>query len=132
MLEINGIREGRWIVGDLGNNRGIHTARLAGSLDEHTVGQLREMSEVVFDQKGFSIGDDFLIDLGAVTEIDHVGLAALIGILIALSAKAGSLGLVLPEEHPVKRALQVTGLERAFDIFDDQAAAYEKLAAATD
>ena len=127
MLKINESSDGQWTIGRLDNKQGIHSARLAGTLDEHTVGQLRELSDVVFDENSFSSGDDFVIDLSEVTEIDHVGFAALVGILVGLSAKAGSLALVLPPEHPVRHALQVIGLERAFDIYDTQTAAYERV-----
>lgn len=128
MLKINESSDGQWTIGHLVSNQGIHSARLAGTLDEHTVGQLRELSDVVFDEDSFSSGDNFVIDLSEVTEIDHVGVAALIGILVGLSAKAGSLALILPPGHPVRHALRVTGLERAFDLFETQDAAYERVA----
>lgn len=125
MLEINGISDGRWMIGCLGDNQSVHTARLVGTLDEHTVGQIKELSQVVFNDDGFSDGDNFLIDLSGVKEIDHVGIAALMGILVGLSAKAGSLGLILPLEHPVRRALRVTGLERIFDLYETSSAAHD-------
>jgi anti-anti-sigma factor len=127
MLKTNESSDVQWTISSLEHKQGIHSARLVGSLDEHTVSQLRELSDVAFDEEGFSIGDDFVIDLAEVTEIDHVGFAALVGILVGISAKAGSLALILPPEHPVRHALQVTGLDRAFDVFETHTAACEQV-----
>ena len=127
MLKTDESSDVQWTIGSLDHKQGIHSARIVGSLDEHSVGQLQELSHVVFDEESFSKGDDFLIDLNEVTEIDHVGFAALVEILVGLSAKAGSLALILPPEHPVRHALQVTGLERAFDIYETQTAAHERV-----
>jgi len=115
-LTINKVSDGQWATDEAHRTQSLHNAKLVGSLDEHTVCQLRELSEIVFDERSFSEGDHFLIDLSDVTEIDHVGLAALVGIILALGAKAGSLGLILPEDHPVREAFQVTGLDRVFEI----------------
>ena len=127
MLKTDESSDVQWTIGSLDHKQGIHSARLVGSLDEYTIGQLRELSHVVFDEEIFSNGDNFLIDLSEVTEIDHVGFAALVEILVGLSAKAGSLGLILPPEHPVRHALQVTGFDRAFDIFETHTAACEQV-----
>jgi anti-anti-sigma factor len=118
MLKINESSDGQWATGRILHEQSVHTVRLTGTLDEHTVSQLRELSEVVFNEKGFSEGDHFLIDLSEVTEVDHVGLAALVGIMAGLAAKAGSLGLILPEGHPVRHALKVTGLDRVFELHE--------------
>ena len=123
LLTINKVSDGQWATDEAHRTQSLHNAKLVGSLDEHTVCQLRELSEIVFDKKSFSEGDHFLIDLSDVTDIDHVGLAALVGIIVALGAKAGSLGLILPEDHPVRHALQVTGLDRLFEIHETSDAA---------
>ena len=129
MPNVNETPDGEWATGaDIGQ-QGVHTVKLAGSLDEHTVSQLRELSEVVFDEKGFSAGDHFLIDLREVTEVDHVGLAALVGIIVGLAAKAGSAGLILPEDHPVRHAFHVTGMDKVFDLHETNDAAYITLRA---
>lgn len=109
--------------------RNVHTVSLQGSLDEHTISQLRELSDVIFDEKGFSEGDHFLIDLTQVTEIDHVGFAALVGIMVGLGVKAGSFGVVLPEKHPIRHALRVVGLERVFEVHETQNEARETILA---
>lgn len=114
MLTINNVYKGNWTTDAGSDGHGLHDARLTGILDEHTVSQLRKLSETVFDGAVFSDGDHFLIDITRVTEIDHVGLATLIGIITSLAANAGSVGLVVPMEHPVQRALKVTGLDRVF------------------
>lgn len=124
MPNINETTDGEWATGEDIGQRSVHTVKLAGSLDEHTVSQLRELSEVVFDEKGFSSGDHFLIDLREVTEVDHVGFAALVGIIVGLAAKAGSAGLILPEDHPVRHAFQVTGMDKVFDLHETNDAAY--------
>jgi len=123
MLTINKSADGLWATDESRREQRVHSARLAGSLDEYTVSQLRELSDIVFDEKSFSEEDHFLIDLSEVTEIDHVGLSALVGIIVILAAKAGSVGLILPEEHPVRHALQVTGLHRVFEIHETAEAA---------
>ena len=107
--------------------RNVHRVTLNGSLDEHTVSQVRELSDLIFDEEGFSEGDHFLIDLTQVTEIDHVGFAALVGIMLGLGVRIGSFGLVLPEEHPVRRALRVTGLESVFEIHETRGEARETI-----
>jgi anti-anti-sigma factor len=127
MLKTSESSDVQWTIGSSDHKQGVHSVRLVGSLDEHTVSQLRELSHVGVDEESFSNGDHFLIDLSEVTEIDHVGFAALVEILVGLSAKAGSLGLILPPEHPVRHALEVTGLDRAFDIFETHAAACEQV-----
>ena len=114
----------QWESGRVLDEQSVHKVKLVGSLDEHKVSQLRELSEVVFDEKGFSEGDHFLLDLSEVTEIDHVGLAALLGIVVGLAVKAGSLGLVIPDDHPVRRALLVTGLDRVFELHETHDDAY--------
>lgn len=123
MLNINETPDGEWATGRILHDKNVHTVRLSGSLDEHTVSQLRELSEVVFGEKGFSEGDHFLVDIREVTEVDHVGLAALVGIIVGLAAKAGSAGLIIPEDHPVRHALQVTGLDRVFEMHETNDAA---------
>ena len=123
LLTINKASDGQWTTDGTHPEKSVHNAKLAGSLDEHTVPQLRALSEIVFDEKSFSEGDHFLIDLSEVTDIDHVGLAALVGIIVVLAAKAGSLGLILPEDHPVREAFQVTGLDRVFEIHETADAA---------
>ena len=124
MPNANDTSNGQWATGQDIGQRSVHTVKLAGSLDEHTVSQLRELSDVVFDEKPFSVGDHFLIDLREVTEVDHVGLAALLGIIVGLAAKAGSAGLIIPEDHPVRHAIRVTGLDRVFDLHETDDAAY--------
>lgn len=123
LLTISENSDGQWITDEEHRKQSIHNAKLVGSLDENTVSQLRELSDIVFDDKGFSVGDHFLIDLGEVTEIDHVGLSSLVGVIVILGAKAGSIGLILPEDHPVRRALEVTGLDRVFEIYKTAEAA---------
>lgn len=118
MLTINDISDGQWATLESRQGHGMHGVMLAGSLDEHTVNQLQDLSRVVFDGEGFSDGDCFLIDLSGVTEIDHVGLAALVGIIVSLAANAAGVALVLPLDHPVRHALRVTGLDKVFDIHE--------------
>jgi anti-anti-sigma factor len=116
LLTINEVMDGEWVSDGEDQRHSIHTARLAGSIDEHTVAKLGELSDIVFDENRFSAGDHFIIDLREVTEIDSLGLSTMVGIIVTLAAKAGSIGLVLQEDHPVRRALRVTGLDRVFDI----------------
>ena len=124
MRNVNETADGEWATGRIIHDKSVHTVRLTGSLDEHTVSQLRELSEVVFGEKGLLEGDHFLVDLCQVTEVDHVGLAALLGIVLGLAAKAGSAGLIVPEDHPVRHALQVTGLDRVFEMYETNEAAH--------
>jgi anti-anti-sigma factor len=123
LLTINKTSEGHWTSDDTDRSYSVHHARLAGSLDEHTVSQLRELSSIVFDGEGFSEGDHFLIDLNNVTEIDDLGFAALIGTIVVLASKAGSLGLILSVGHPIRHAFQVTGIDRVFEIHETAEAA---------
>jgi anti-anti-sigma factor len=123
MLTINDALRAEWLTDVDDNKQRVHKAVLVGSLDEHTVSQLRELSTIVFDEESYSEGDHFLIDVSAVTEVDHLGLAALVGIIVVLAAKAGSLGLILPYEHPVRHALRVTGLDKVFNIHETPDAA---------
>ena len=122
-LMINNVSDGHWAIPVGCQGHDTHGVRLVGSLDEHTVSQLRELSEIVFDGAGFSDGDHFLIDVSEVTEIDHVGIAALVGITVMLAANAGSVSLILPMDHPIRHTLQVTGLDRIFDMNETTEAA---------
>jgi anti-anti-sigma factor len=118
LLTINEVSDGDWLSDGEHQGYRIHTARIAGTIDEYTVAQLRELSEIVFDEKRFAEGDHFIINLLEVTEIDHLGLSAMVGIIVALAAKAGTIGVVAQEHHPVRRAFRVTGLDRVFDIHE--------------
>lgn len=110
-----------------GRGRNVHSVSLEGVLDEHTIAQLRDLSQVIFGEKGFSEGDHFLIDLTRVTDIDHVGFAALVGIMVGLGIKAGSFGVVMPEEHPVRHALRITGMDKVFQVHETRGEADETI-----
>jgi anti-anti-sigma factor len=118
LLKINEAPDGDWSSEGAHLGRRIHTVRLTGSVDEHTVAQLRKLSEIVFDERRFAAGDHFIINLLEVTEIDHLGLSAMLNIIMVLATKAGTIGVVAQEHHPVQRAFRVTGLDKVFDIHE--------------
>ena len=129
MLKINAGADGLGKVGRLHHEQSVHSVKLEGTLDQHTVCELRELCDAIFEKEEFSEGDHFIIDLTEVSEIDHVGFATLVGIMVELSVKAGSFGLILPEEHPIRRALHVTGIEKVFEVHESHSEAHEMILA---
>jgi len=123
LLTINETSDGEWSTDAENRRSSIHTVRLAGCVDEHTVGQLSELSEIVFNENRYSAGDHFIIDLCEVTEIDDIGLSTMVGMVVVLAAKAGSVGLILQTDHPMRRVLRITGLDRVFDIHESSESA---------
>lgn len=58
-----------------------------------------------------------VLDLEQVTFMDSTGLGVLVGALRRLTERQGSLALVCPQ-GPVLRVMEVTGLNKVFDIHD--------------
>ncbi|MBM3775415.1 MAG: STAS domain-containing protein [Acidobacteria bacterium] len=63
-----------------------------------------------------------LLNLGQVSYIDSAGLGELVGGFTAIRNRGGQLRLVRPTRR-VKELLQITGLVKVFDIYDEEAAA---------
>ena len=67
-----------------------------------------------------------MVDLSKIRAIDSVALGALVVLLRRVKQNQGRLALVGLSGHAMK-VLQVTGLEKVFDLFDDVAAAMASL-----
>lgn len=56
------------------------------------------------------------VDLSGVTYVDCTGLGVLIGMLKRCREVDGDVTLEIPEEHPSREILRITGLEKIFTI----------------
>jgi len=67
-----------------------------------------------------------LIDVGKVRFFDSIALGSLVVLLRQVKETGGRLGITGLSGHSHK-VLQVTGLDKVFELFDDRAAALEEL-----
>ncbi|HEY2237518.1 MAG TPA: STAS domain-containing protein [Streptosporangiaceae bacterium] len=104
--------EFRLDVESRGDGRAV--LRIAGEVDVYTAPQIREQVQDLAAKGTVHL----IADLGQVEFIDSSGLGALIGGLRRVREDDGSLVLVIPTRR-VLRVFQLTGLTRAFAIYDD-------------
>lgn len=89
---------------------GTHVVRVFGELDLYTAPELREE----LDDLPSGV-DGVQVDLTNVTFVDSAGLAVLVAAARPLRAAGGTMSLVVDDPR-VLRVLEVTGLDRYFEI----------------
>ncbi|HHV72354.1 MAG TPA: STAS domain-containing protein [Clostridia bacterium] len=82
-----------------------------GEIDVYTSSQLKEKINALLDN-GVK---ELVIDLSNVSYIDSTGLGIFIGTLRNLKERGGRMELLSPTPR-VKKVLNITGLDRVFDI----------------
>lgn len=82
-----------------------------GEVDLHTAPMLRERIHELTEQGT----DRIVLDLGGLSFMDSTGLGVLVAGLKRLKSRGGELVLAQMQD-PVKKVLQVTGLDKVFDI----------------
>jgi anti-sigma B factor antagonist len=96
-----------------------HVVTLRGEIDAYTAPSLRLDLRRLVDDEGATL---VVVDLSAVTFLDSSALGALVGTLRRLRERGGRLRIVSPHS-PAARIFEVTGLDAAFDLYSDRAAA---------
>jgi anti-sigma B factor antagonist len=89
---------------------------VAGEIDMLTVERLRSAVAAGFDQ----LGDDeiLIVDLTGVTFLGSPGLQALVDVTNAAHRRREPLRIVVDQNRPVIRPIQVTGLDSVLALFD--------------
>jgi anti-sigma B factor antagonist len=90
----------------------IQLVTVSGELDLSNSAELRGRVESAIRSGGGAV----VIDLSGVTHMDSTGLASLIAAHQLVRAREGQLALVIGSE-PVRRTVEVRGLDRLFTIF---------------
>jgi anti-sigma B factor antagonist len=90
-----------------------------GEIDLATVAQLREAVERAIAARAAALW----IDLTEVEFIDSTGLTAVVRAHHALDDGRCRLAVICPGSGPVRRALDVSGVERFLQVFPDRSAA---------
>jgi anti-sigma B factor antagonist len=90
----------------------IQLVAVSGELDLSNSAELRRRVESAMRSGGAAV----VIDLSAVTHMDSTGLASLIAAHQLARERQGRLALVIGSE-PVRRTVEVRGLDRLFTIF---------------
>ena len=66
---------------------------------------------------------NFVLDMSNVTFIDSVGLGETVACTKRIRERGGSITLVLAEKGKTREVFTITGVDRAFDVFDSIEAA---------
>lgn len=95
---------------------GTPIVSLQGELDSYSSGRVRQILDALVD------GDRpvILIDVVGLEYIDSSGLGVLVSALKRVGDRAGTLALIGPT-NDVARVLRVTGLDRLFKVYIDEA-----------
>jgi len=91
---------------------------LQGDFDSYSAPRVRSLLETLELEKLPAV----LVHLGSLEYIDSTALGVLVAGLKQATDHSGSLALVAPSP-PVARILRITGLDKLFLIFDDEAQA---------
>lgn len=89
--------------------------KLIGRLDASCSSELKDKVTAMLDENKKNI----LIDLGGIDFIDSSGLGMLVNCMGSVTKTGGLFKISSLKEHP-KSLLQMTRLDRVFDIFDDR------------
>jgi anti-sigma B factor antagonist len=90
----------------------VELVAVSGELDLSNAFELRRQVEASLRSRHSAV----LVDLSGVKHMDSTGLAALIDAHQAVQERRGRLALVIGSE-PVRRTIEVRGLDRLFRIF---------------
>ena len=88
------------------------TARLAGDIDHHSVGEMRDIIDDAVDRDRPCL---LVLDFGAVTFMDSSGIAVVIHALRQMAQLGGRLQLQSIAEQPMK-VLRAAGIEKIVEI----------------
>lgn len=102
----------------------IQLVAVSGELDLSNSAELRRRVESAVRAGGAAV----VIDLSGLTHMDSTGLASLIAAHQLVRERRGRLALVIGSE-PVRRTVEVRGLDRLFTIFATREAALAALPA---
>jgi anti-anti-sigma factor len=105
----------------------VELVAVNGELDLSNAFELRRRVEAALRSRGSAV----VVDLSGLTHMDSTGLAALIDAHQAVQERRGRLALVVGSE-PVRRTIEVRGLDRLFRIAATREQALEALAALAD
>jgi anti-sigma B factor antagonist len=105
----------------------VELVAVIGELDLSNAFEFRRRVETGLRSRGSAV----VVDLSGVTHMDSSGLAALIDAHQAVQERRGRLALVVSSE-PVRRTIEVRGLDRVFKIFATREDALKALAALAD
>ena len=87
-----------------------YVVSIDGELDLHTVPELEQALETVLSRGGRNV-----VDLANLVFIDSTALAVLLRLLPRFRSRGGRL-LLVSEDRRILRTLEITGLDRTFDI----------------
>lgn len=102
----------------------IPVLALSGDVDEFTCARLREALRDLLSEGESRV----VVDLARVKYIDSAGLGTLVGGLRRIMEADGGLALSGPNPQ-VERILSLTGLDRIFQLFEDEDHAVQSLIA---
>jgi anti-anti-sigma factor len=105
----------------------VELVAVTGELDLSNAFELRRRVETGLRSRGSAV----VVDLSGVTHMDSSGLAALIDAHQAVQERRGRLALVVSSE-PVRRTIEVRGLDRVFRILPTREEALAALAGQAD
>ncbi len=88
-----------------------YVVSIDGELDLHTVPELEQALETVLSRGGRNV----VVDLANLVFIDSTALAVLLRLLPRFRSRGGRL-LLVSEDRRILRTLEITGLDRTFDI----------------
>ncbi len=95
---------------------GIPVIELSGELDSYTCSLFRDAVKEVIEQGNPNV----VVNMSNVEYIDSSGLGTLVGGLKRASEKGGRIAVV-SSENQICKVLEITGLEKVFPIFKDEA-----------
>jgi len=101
---------------------GVPVISLVGELDNYSSPRVRTLLEDLLVPDSPTV----ILELSKLEYIDSAGLGVLVGGLKAASSCSGTLALVNPSPAIV-HVLRVTGLDRIFQLFDDEDVAQREL-----
>jgi anti-sigma B factor antagonist len=110
---------------ELGQERcdgGVHVVSVSGEIHVSTAPRFREELNAVIESGGTRL----VLDLSAVEFIDSTGLSVLLNGLRLVNQRKGRMALVC-RNRTVLRLFQITSLDATFDIFEDRAAAVDRV-----
>ena len=97
---------------------GVPVIELSGEVDAYTSARFREIMLETIDADNPSL----VISMVDVEYIDSSGLGALVGGLKRVSERNGRIVIVC-DKPQVRKVFEITGLEKVFPIYDDEAEA---------
>ena len=101
---------------------GVPIVSLCGALEASSAAHLRQTLDLLVEADSPVL----LIDMVELAYIDSMGLGVLVAALKQITGRAGTLGLIGPNEN-ITRVLRVTGLNKLFSVYGNEAEALSGL-----